>query len=552
MKIVAVIEADLIETPLGTRSRLADELGGLTVLGRTVARVGEVEGITECYVLCPGDQYDRCCAILRGSGAIVKRHEAGAPPWRGLTQSARKWSLDGWRGGIGGTSSFDSYTDCRLISGLLKSIEADAALSIPPAAPLLDPTLADGMIDHFESDENGGRVCFSQAPPGLSGIILHKQLVHELAEKGIPVGWIFSYKPDEPQKDSIFLSSCFPIPRELRHSSGRLIADTDRSTETIRDLLDENNDLRGETIGRWLTERQRSYVGSLPREVEIELTTDDPYPNTILRPRGDRVDRRGPIDLGVVERVVAELGSRDDSLIVLGGFGDPLCHPDFMRVLRTLRPQVRHSRGVYGLAVRTCGADLTPAVIEGLIETRVDVLSVCLDAWTAPTHLKVNDPEGRGCPDFSGILQRIDHLEEVRKARGSTRPIVVPEMTKAKENVHELDAFYDGWLRKLGAVSIVGYGHFSGQLEDRSVIPMSPPARFACRRIQDRCMILADGRVVLCDQDCAGSVELGNLSATSLGEIWLGEKMSSIRAQHQSGRFEVTTLCAACDEWHRP
>jgi radical SAM protein with 4Fe4S-binding SPASM domain len=65
-------------------------------------------------------------------------------------------------------------------------------------------------------------------------------------------------------------------------------------------------------------------------------------------------------------------------------------------------------------------------------------------------------------------------------------------------------------------------------------------------------MILADGRVVLCDQDCAGSVELGNLSATSLGEIWLGEKMSSIRAQHQSGRFEVTTLCAACDEWHRP
>ena len=39
MKVAAVIQADLIETPLGTRSRLADELAGAPVLRRTVERI---------------------------------------------------------------------------------------------------------------------------------------------------------------------------------------------------------------------------------------------------------------------------------------------------------------------------------------------------------------------------------------------------------------------------------------------------------------------------------------------------------------------------------
>ena len=38
MKVIATLQADLEETPLGTKSRLADELGGVPVLLRTVQR----------------------------------------------------------------------------------------------------------------------------------------------------------------------------------------------------------------------------------------------------------------------------------------------------------------------------------------------------------------------------------------------------------------------------------------------------------------------------------------------------------------------------------
>ena len=94
------------------------------------------------------------------------------------------------------------------------------------------------------------------------------------------------------------------------------------------------------TRRRWgggLDRQERTNVEAIPREVEIELTTDDPYPNSCLRPRGSRVERRGPIDIELVRRVAEELAAYDDSLIVLGGFGDPLRHPEFPSALRAIR-----------------------------------------------------------------------------------------------------------------------------------------------------------------------------------------------------------------------
>ena len=138
MNVIAVIQADLEVTPLGTRSRLADELRGLPILRRTVERVLDVSGLSGVYVLTPENQAARCRTLLDGTAAVVQPMNADPPPWAALIRASRKWSLDGWRGGVGGSTAFDEYTDCRLIDGLLRHVEADAVLSVPPAAPLLD------------------------------------------------------------------------------------------------------------------------------------------------------------------------------------------------------------------------------------------------------------------------------------------------------------------------------------------------------------------------------------------------------------------------------
>ncbi len=552
MSIIAVIQADLETTPIGTRSRLAEEVGGVPILRRTVERAAAVSHLDDVCVLCPTDQADRCAALIAGTGASVRTHSAPPAPWAALVQTARKWSLDGWRGGIGGTTSFDEFTDSRLIAGVFRECAADEVLSVPPAAPLFDPELAARMIEHKHTTDEEVRMVFSQAPPGLAGVVLDAALVHELAGKNSPIGWTFSYQPDDARKDLIFQPCCYEVPRELRHATGRLIADTDRSVETIAALLRDKESPDSAAIGKWLMRRMGTHVETHPREVEIELTTEDPFPDALLRPRGQRVGQRGPIDPALVTKVVAEVSAFDDALVVLAGFGDPFRHPEFRPILQALAASRAAGRGPYGLAVRTAGVDLDESMSRTLVECGVDVLQVPMDAWTAELYGRLQSPHNPAVASLELVRSNLDALGRVRQERGSVRPIVLPEFTKARENVHEMDSFYDGWIRQHGAAVISGSCHFAGQVEDHSVITMTPPTRGACGRLGARCLILADGNVAMCDQDLRGQHTVGDLTERDLAAIWHGAELGRIRQAHCSGRFAPTPLCPACAEWHRP
>ncbi len=555
---IAAIYADLEVTPLGTRSRLAELLGGVPVLRRTVDRLLRSERLAAVVVLVPKDQYDSACELLRGTPAIVRKHQAAPPPWAKLVRVARKWSLDGWRGGIGGTTSLDEYMHPALFDGLLTHLQAEAVMVIPPAAALIDPVLVDSMVEHHATADDEARMTFTQAPPGVSGTIYDASLVKELAEKNVPPGWILGYKPDAPRKDLAFFSCCYHAPSLLTHTAGRLIADTDCAFDTVRALLAEHPDPDGETIGSWLAARDRRCDGQLPREIEVELTTDDPFPEAVLRPRGSRVGRRGPMPIETIENIAQQLSRFDDSLLVLGGYGDPLRHPQFERVLEAIR---RHK--VFGIAVRTAGVDLDEGMMAALIDHEIDVVTVLLDGWSESTYAAMstpNDPCGAGilpvetqAGSLCRIVARIERFEALRIENNRPAPIIVPEMVKAKQTTGELADFFDGWIRKVGTVNVTGYSHFAGQLEDHAVMSMAPPARFACRRINSRCLVLADGRVTVCDQDFAGRHTVGRVDEQTLEEIWTGSAMTRIREAHAAGRFnDAMPLCAKCDEWHRP
>lgn len=553
MKTIAVLQADLETTPLGTRSRLAMELHGQTILRRTVERVRAVREVSTVVVLCPEAQFDRCAALLEGCAVELHRYDAAPPLWAHLVRSARKWSLDSWRGGIGGTTAFDEYTDPRLLAGVLQIISADAVLSVPPAAPRFDPRLAQRMIDHRRKMEEDVRLTFTTAPPGVAGILLDASLVRELAEESVPVGWLFSYQPDAPRKDMIFLDACVEIPPELRYSSGRLIADTERATGALSEQMREPQigsayfGIRDHSAAHEGRRYIQSQVDPLPREVEIELTTDDPYPDAVLRPRGKRVPGRGPIDVAAVRRVAHELAEFDDSLVVLGGFGEPLRHPRFGEILAVLQ-----DAGAYGIAVCTAGVDLTDERIEALLDHGVDVLRVILDAWSPDLYGQLQSPHDPARASLEAVRRRMDRVEERKRARGLARPILVPELTKARNNVHEMEAFHDGWLRRLGASCITGFSSVDGSLPELSVINMAPPKRFPCRRIQSRCLILADGQVTSCDQDMQGRHVMGNLNTRGLQEIWHGTELEELRTMHRAERWSELELCAPCGDWHRP
>jgi hypothetical protein len=202
---------------------------------------------------------------------------------------------------------------------------------------------------------------------------------------------------------------------------------------------------------------------------------------------------------------------------------------------------------VYGIAGYTTGQGLTNDAMEALLSSEVDVVTFQIDAWTSETYRRL---QGGGA--LTRVHEAIQNLCDARSAARQPAPIIVPQFTKCTGNVEELDAFFDGWMRRQGCASIVGYSDHCGQLDDLAVMDMRPPQRFACSRLSSRCVVLADGTVTRCDQDFAARQPIGHLGTATLSEVWTGHVAERLRGEHRDGRFDEESLCTICREWHRP
>lgn len=547
MNIVAAVFADFAETFLGGESQLLARLGSRSVLGHTLARLMRVEGLERrCVFVRPRDE-DAAGSVVSEAGLTgeidVLALDDGARPRRRLLRSGRKWNLEGWRGSPLGTTWFDEYVEPLCVGRVLDHYRCAGVLCLDGHQPVLDVGIASQMIAHQRENDAEARLVFTQAPPGIAGILLRRDVTRELLEQQLPVGLLLSYRPEMPQLDPITKPMCLRIAAEVAQTPARLTGDTRRSRELLAAALaelGEDCDARG--LSAWLREDGRDHAGSLPAEVELELTTDDPLPETTLRPRGDRVPRRRLEELDAVGRLARQLAAYDDRLLVLGGHGDPLLHPEFAEVCRQVR-----TAGVCGLAVATPLVELSDPALEALIDAGVDVLEVRLDANSAVTYRVVHNADA-----FERVLENIERIQAARRRRESAQPLVVCSLTRCAATLGELEAFFDRWIRVTGWAVIHGHNEYGGLLPVDSVLPMRPPVRGPCRRLGARMTLLADGRAVLCSQDVAGQRSLGSWVSQRVGELWCGAALGEARESHSRLVFDDYPLCARCREWFRP
>ena len=156
-----------------------------------------------------------------------------------------------------------------------------------------------------------------------------------------------------------------------------------------------------------------------------------------------------------------------------------------------------------------------------------------------------------GVERFAEVIENIRRLVMRRQQRRSGVPIVVPTFVKCRENLGEMELWYDQWLKAVGSAAIVGPSDFAGLIPDCAVADMSPPRRRACSRLWSRMTILSDGRVVSCEQDVTARQVMGDVHTDTLETIWT-KRFAGLRESHKTGCFNSAPTCARCREWHRP
>jgi spore coat polysaccharide biosynthesis protein SpsF (cytidylyltransferase family) len=499
------------------------------VIGWTVARLLRAKKLAGIVVAAWKDQSEALEQMgLEAEMKIVGERQPVAT--LDAITAAQKWAY-GWRGGLLSTCAYDrGYLGS---AALEVAADADAIVLVDPSSALVDPDIIDRLID---SATAGARdYYFTQAPPGLAGVLLKRSMVQKLVDGNAHPGRVVHYLPDAPVLDPVTSDACVELPLSISRSTERLTFDSSRQIERLADATEPLNGTLISTAAEGIIQRMSSAdrSGAFPREITLELTT-----RRACKPAFAPSITRADLTIEAFDAIVAEVSRHDDTRLALCGTGDPLLHPQLLDMLR-------RCKDLHAVSVETDLVDATDELLQAIVESNVDVVSVHIPAMTPATYATV-----MGVDRLPQVVENVKKLITLRQLRGRGTPIIVPTFMKLAANIDEMEQWYDTWLRAVGSAVIAGPSDYCGQIADLSVADMTPPLRRRCNRIDSRLTILSDGAIVMCEQDFSGRFPLGRIGETSISDVWRGA-MGQVREAHRGG-VSLPVLCGDCREWHRP
>lgn len=557
MPTLAVIMTDLERDAFGGPSRLGELLTGRSILAHTVARAARIDGIDRIVIVHPAGQAP--LALLDRPADDYPKPVTTLPIESGLDEpasrhwrAARKWALTCWRGGLGGAVCYDEAQPAAAIGAAMDAHQAESALVVCAQWCAFDDKLAAAQLAQHRENPAAYKICFTQAPPGLSGLVVHRELVQQAAAHHGGFGQALAYNPRRAALDPVGRDVNVPVAPEVRDTFDRLSYDTPRSVALLRAVAEHLGERFIEADASMIAAAARAVrepaEARLPQQVTLELTPRRAVAGPIT-PQHHVTFDRPDIDAALAGRIVEQLGEVGDVVLRLGGLGDALLHPQWDQIV-----QAAHDAGVLAIAIET---DLLceTATLDRLLELPVDVVCVRFNADSPQTYAKVMGRLGTGETDgFTTVANNLRHLMQQRNARweqgGVRLPWIVPHLIKTPETLKDMESFFDRWMIAEGHAVIQPAQTGCGLMPTQSPMSMAPPRRAPCRQLGERMSILSDGTVALCDQDWLGRHPLGDARVDTLANIW-GNVRDPARC-HAEGRFNEVTLCASCEEWHRP
>ncbi|MCF7958588.1 MAG: SPASM domain-containing protein [Phycisphaerae bacterium] len=543
-KTSAWLIADMDRNAIGLPARLAENLAGKPVLRRTLERLAQAKRIDEIIIFCTESQQAQIQSIISDFPATIVPLKNPVPISRKIRK--RKWSLESYRGGLGEATWFDELQFTPEMIEYGRNTDSYTILPLPPDAVLIDPELTDELLDHHEIHGDAMRFTFSQAAPGLCGGAYRIDLLHELVQSQCYIGDLLAYVPDSPHSDFIAHECTYKVHAELYTSTFRFLPDTQRSWIILEKILQnpDAHQMSARQAIRAVAPYQKQ-TPPFPRELEIEITNSpslriNGYPHR-MTDRSSWATQRDTMPLELFEKIVNDCQGYDDICLTLGGFGEPLTHPDLPEMIK-----IAKSGGIFAINIETDGQDLKEELADTLIRLDIETISVFLDANTPEDYHAV---KSKDC--FKQIEQNMLNFLEKCKVSPDTAPVLVPHLIKSHQTLGQMEPFYDRWRRAAGAAVITGYNDYAGQIDDQAVMNMAPPSRTACNRIHRILTILADGSIPLCSQDYAGQLTFDTVKNSAIRSIWLSETMENLRNAHNQNTFTTNQLCQNCKEWHR-
>ena len=484
-------------SPLGDAEVLAAPFApGSTLLAVTVARVLRTVGIERVVVASDDAPWATMLLGALAADPAVSLLACDAASKLSLQQfsaqmvrAARGFAGECWRSGIFGLTVYDECFAPAVAVQACELHKAGAALIVDGSWGLVDPVLCAKLVDRYKEDRTSHRVAFTQAAPGLCGIVADSVLCAQLSEAArvagthSSIGGLLSYVPVAPMNDPISRSMCVPVEPGLRDVPVRLCIDTVEQAGVMRSLLERQ---RLSTAGASAADVVRAVQSGLgqpaqgtldvfvPAEIELDISgeaqaaTEGSGSCEVLHwlARFDALATRS-VRSGVQWRVHIRCDGLSDGAL-----------------LTRLVEAVKAAGGLVHLRSSLFGG---AAEATRLVTVRPDVLSVDVHATDPAAFAAVvkqlglirsaEDSASRAAELWQRRCDGMDCLATVVSGRGSSAelPLIVPRLAKCDATLDAVEDFYDQAIMRYGWAVIDGPDGPLGTA-GASLLPLREPA----------------------------------------------------------------------------
>lgn len=252
---------------------------------------------------------------------------------------------------------------------------------------------------------------------------------------------------------------------------------------------------------------------------------------------------KGFITLELYEKILDDAKENNIKKLRLYSTAEPTMHPKFDKII-----DIAKEKG-FEISLST-NASLLHKYFDSVI--KIDYLQYSIEGWDKESYEKYRYPL-----KFEKVYQNIKDFYEYTLTQSKSPKISTNLLLTIQTNIKK---YVELWGKYIGDINI----HFmydpvkyeDGKFKSISLDTQNEyfkldkqTKNFFCSYPFDILTVAFDGKVALCCDDFAAELNIGNLSHSSIKEVYSSKEMDKIRNQFYTQKLD---LCKECSRFTKP
>ena len=218
------------------------------------------------------------------------------------------------------------------------------------------------------------------------------------------------------------------------------------------------------------------------------------------------------LNFRMIKKILDEAKKYHLPSLTINGGGEPLLYKNIEQLINyAVKCEMMDIRLI------TNGILLTGDKFKSLVDARLPILSVSLDAFTQETYHRVRG--GNLAIPVNNVLKAIELKKDI---------LIRVSFVTQEGNKHEVNDFINFWKDKADIIDIQAYINYRKE----SVNP-----NFECFEPWRRITIWHDGRITPCCGFMGYNLSLGNINNSTIYDAWNGSALKEIRKNITNNRY---------------